>query len=494
MLTENTIGEDAMRILLLDIDTLRPDHMGCYGYPRNTTPNLDQIAQEGVRFTRCYTSDAPCLPSRAALQTGMFGIRNGAVGHGGTAADLRLTGEARSFRDPVLESGFHSLFRKAGLNTVSISTFAERHSSFWFNAGFNECYNQGKGGAESGEEVVPIALDWLKRNEKRDNWFMHLHLWDPHTPYRTPADYVNPFENDELPTWITPEVFKHHQGLVAPHGVNEISMYNDLEHPAFPKHPGKIGSYGELRRVWDGYDCGIHYADMLLGQVFDLLKQQGIYEDTAILLISDHGENLGELGIYAEHGTADDITCHVPLLIKWPGMQQGAVDETFHYSLDLVPTIADLLGIKHQQHWDGQSFSNTVKTGQTQGRDHLVLSQMAHVCQRSARFSDYLYMRTLHDGFRLFDREMLFDLKNDPHQQHDIKDDHPELCAKGAKIILDWQEDAMLKGPQVIDPLWTVMNEGGPLHTRGELDGYLEHLKRTGREEGARLLAAKHKK
>lgn len=481
-----------MRILFIDIDTLRPDHMGCYGYARNTTPNLDAIAREGVRFNRYYTSDAPCLPSRAALLTGMFGIRNGAVGHGGTAADLRLTGRERDFRDPILMGGFHNIFRKAGLYTASISTFAERHSSYWFNTGFHETYNQGGGGAESGEEVIPYALDWLKRNRDREDWFLHLHLWDPHTPYRTPDGYVNPFEGDELPTWITPDIFRHHQSLVAPHGVNEIGMFTDAENPQYPKHPGKIANYEELRRVWDGYDCGIHYADMLLGQVFDMLKEQGIYDDTAIILTSDHGENLGELGIYGEHGTADEITCRIPMLMKWPGGMQGHVDEAFHYSLDLLPTMADLFGVQNEPHWDGQSYKNTITSGAQQGRNSLVLSQMAHVCQRSARFGDWLYIRTVHDGFRLFDREMLFNVSDDPHEQFDVKDKHPDICALGAKIMLDWQEDCMLKGPQLVDPMWRVLAEGGPYHIRGELAEYLRHLENTGRADGAEKLRAKH--
>jgi arylsulfatase A-like enzyme len=135
-----------MRILFLDIDTLRPDHMGCYGYNRNTTPNIDQNCAEGVRFTQHYCADAPCLPSRAGLITGMFGIRSGAVGHGGTAADKKITGIERGFRDPVDTGNFINIFRKAGMKTASISTFAERHSSWWFNAGFNETYNVGKGG------------------------------------------------------------------------------------------------------------------------------------------------------------------------------------------------------------------------------------------------------------------------------------------------------------------------------------------------------------
>ena len=228
-----------MRILFVDIDTLRPDHMGCYGYSRNTTPNLDNISKEGVTFENYYCSDAPCLPSRAALISGMFGIRNGAVGHGGTAADRRLFGKDRGFRDGIDQDSFHNIFRKAGFHTASISTFPERHSSWWFNAGMNETYNVGEGGMESGEKVLPVALDWLDRKGEDDDWFLHLHLWDPHTPYRAPEDFGNPFEEVSLNCFVTEEILKEHLQHVGPHSINEINMYDDRVNPQYPRQLGK---------------------------------------------------------------------------------------------------------------------------------------------------------------------------------------------------------------------------------------------------------------
>lgn len=481
-----------MRILFIDIDTLRPDHMGCYGYARNTTPNMDRVCADGIRFDRYYCSDAPCLPSRAALISGMFGIRNGAVGHGGTAADRRLTGPTRSFSDPVDENSFHNIFRRAGMHTASISTFPERHSSWWFNAGLNECYNVGERGLESGEKVLPVALDWLTRNRERDNWFLHVHLWDPHTPYRAPEDLGDPFAEEPLPAWIDEETFALHKQHTGPHGLNEMNMFDDYANPKYPRMMGSALDRAGLRRIIDGYDCGVLYADQLLGQIFDLLREQGIYDDTAILITSDHGENMGELGIYGEHATADQPTCHIPFILKWPGGRRGETDGGFHYSLDLLPTVAELLGVAPCDNWDGQSYAAAVTGNADCGRDHLVLSQMAHVCQRSARFGDWLYVRTVHDGFHLFDREMLFDLKNDPYEQHDVKADHPELCAKGAKLILDWQEEQLLKSDSPIDPMWTVMREGGPFHTRGYLEDYLTRLEATGRKAGAEELRRRH--
>ncbi len=480
-----------MRILFIDIDTLRPDHMGCYGYFRNTTPNLDALCAEGMRFDNYYCSDAPCLPSRAALVTGMFGIRNGAVGHGGTAGDRKLVGATRGFRDQVNDGNLHNVFRKAGMHTASVSTFPERHSSFWFSAGFNETYNVGKCGNESGEEVLPVALDWLRRNGARDDWFLHVHLWDPHTPYRTPADFDNPFADAPIPDWITPEIFAQHKRMASPHGANEINMFDDAENPRYPKHPGSIRTYDELRRVFDGYDCGVRYADMLIGRLLDAMRDMGIYDDAAIILTSDHGENLGELGLYAEHGTADNITCRIPMIVKWPGGARG-VDDQLHYSLDLGPTMCELLGVAPTPWWDGQSYADTLRTGAPQGRDSLVVSQMAHVCQRSARFGDYIYMRTVHDGFHLFEREMLFNVVDDPHELNNLAPGRPDLCAQGARLILTWQEDQMLKNDVDSDPMWTVMRENGPFHTWGALDGYIERLERTGRHEAAVKLRAKY--
>lgn len=487
------MGVKIMRVLFIDIDTLRPDHMGCYGYYRNTTPNLDEIAKKGVLFENYYCSDAPCLPSRAALISGMFGIHNGAVGHGGTAADRRLAGKDRGFKNELDQNNFNNIFRKAGMYTASISTFPERHSSWWFNSGFNEMHNVGKSGNESGEEVLPVALEWLERKGLDDNWFLHLHLWDPHTPYRAPLDFGNPFENEPLPSWITEDVLKKHIEHVGPHCINEINMYNDYENPLYPRHPGSAKDMKGLRKIIDGYDTGVKYADYLLGKVFDSLKEKGIFDDTAIIITSDHGENLGELGIYAEHGTADHTTCHIPMIIKWPGGKENIIDKELHYNIDICPTMAELLGVEIYKKWDGKSYSSTILNGEQCGQNYLVLSQLAHVCQRSVRFEDWIYIRTYHDGFHLFDKEMLFNLNDDPYEQNNLAKLYTQICDKASRMLLEWHDSMMLSSDSAIDPMWTVIQEGGPHHTKGALNNYIERLRQTNRSAGADELERRYK-
>lgn len=493
-----------MRILYIDIDSCRPDHLGCYGYHRQTSPNIDAIAREGVTFKQCYTPDAPCLPSRTAFYSGRFGIQSGVVGHGGTAAQPKIQGKSRGFRDAFDEQGLAAHLQRLGLHTAMISPFGQRHAAHWFYAGFNEIHNTGKGGMESAEEVQPVVNKWMDDNATTDNWYLHINYWDPHTPYRAPAEYGEPFKDDPLPAWLDDdELIRRHNQVVGPHTSMEIGMYSDHFAPKFTRQPGKVTDRASMRRQIDGYDTGIRYTDDMIGQIVRKLKDAGVYDQTAIIISADHGENQGELGIYGEHATADAGTCRIPMVIKWPGGRTGASDEGLRYNLDLAPTLMDLLGGKHQPLWDGQSFSAAV-TGDRDApvREDIVISQCAHVCQRSVRWDRWLYMRTYHDGFHLFPQEMLFDLQNDPHEQHDLAEKHPDRCREGAWRLARWHEQQMQKMAQVFphdmtDPLWTVMAEGGPFHAvhekgRSQLPKYLERLEATGRSDGAAALREKY--
>ena len=155
-----------MRILYLDLDTLRPDHLGCYGYHRNTSPNIDRIAAQGVRFDNCYCSDAPCLPSRAALMTGRFGIHTGVVGHGGTCADLRLDGPDRGFRDRLRPPACRPRSSRRGCTrfTSAPSASATRPGGST-PASRDPQYGQGRHGIGRGCDADRAGLDRAQRGE-----------------------------------------------------------------------------------------------------------------------------------------------------------------------------------------------------------------------------------------------------------------------------------------------------------------------------------------
>jgi len=478
-----------MRIVFLDVDTLRPDHLGCYGYHRNTSPNIDRIAAEGLRFTNYYATDVPCLPSRSALTTGQFGIHNGCFNHGGLHADLPPEGPDRSFRRRLENDGFFGTFRRAGYYTVSISPFGERHSAWHWYAGLNEMHNPvGKGGGERADELEPTVMDWLDRNGRRDHWMLHINLWDPHTHYRTPESYGNPFADDPPPAWMTQETLDANRAAYGPHSA--------LDHPSLGRGgrvPEQIRTLDDYKMWIDGYDVGIRFADDMIGRVLAKLEELGILDDTAIIFSTDHGENQGELCVYGDHQTADQITCRLPMLIRWPGVTRpGSVDDGLHYQIDLLPTLADIFGIERptQWRWDGESYVDAIRRPGSGGRDYLVVSQMAWACQRSVRWKNWMLIRTYHTGLKPYPPVMLFDVDSDPHELDDLTDRRPEVVHEGLALLERWHTEQMAVSASPVDPLQNVLREGGPFHTRNMLGRYCQRLRETGRGHHAETLEA----
>lgn len=483
-----------MRVLYIDIDTLRADHLGCAGYHRNTTPNIDALARDGVRFANVYASDVPCLPSRTALITGMFGIRNGVASHGGVTADLRPEGPERQMMSRNARASWAGRFYWAGWHTASFSSFPFRHSASWWNDGFMEAMNLMRGfGNERADQVLPGVLDWLDRKGDADDWFLHVHLWDPHTPYNTPEDYGNPFAADPVPAWHSEEVRARNWELAGPHSAQEPWGFRPDEwgDPP-PRQPWNAASMDDVKAIFDGYDVGVRYADDAVGALLNKLDDLGVLDETAILVSSDHGEAFGELGVYGDHQAADEATCHIPSVLRWPGLEPR-VYSGLHYHLDVAATVVELAGLRVPSHWDGSSVAPQLHEGTEAGRSHLVLSQGAWACQRSVRWDDHLYLRTWHDGYHPhWSEEMLFDLAADPHEQRDLASTDRATVAVGRTLLDDWTSEQLSRDDGRVDPLDVVREEGGPYHTRHHLPAYLERLRETGRGEWADVLVGRH--
>lgn len=485
-----------MRILYVDVDTLRADHLGCHGYHRDTSPHIDAVARRGVRFENVYASDVPCLPSRTALVTGRFGIRNGVNDHAGAAAELAPRGASRTFANQWVTSSLPSVLMHAGLHTASISSFPLRHGATWWSGGFLEAMNLVQGfGLERADHVLPGALDWLQRRGGEDDWFLHVHLWDPHTPYNVPEAYGNPFADDPPPAWHTEEVRARAWELSGPHSAQEPWGFRPDEWgPPPPRMPWNLDSPEAVKQVFDGYDVGVRYADDAVGRLCNQLADLGVLDETAIWISSDHGEAFGELGVYADHQAADEATAHIPAILAWPGLPAGE-QPGLHYHLDVAATVVDLAGGRAPGSWDGRSVRPALEAASTDpGRDHLVLSQGAWSVQRGVRWGDHLYLHTRHDGYHAhWAEEMLFDVAADPHEQVDRAEAEPERAAEGRALLDAWVAEQVARSYVERDPLETVLGEGGPFHVRGHLPAYLERLRATGRARWADVLEQRHR-
>ncbi|MFB9224771.1 sulfatase [Paracoccus cavernae] len=489
-----------MNVLYIDIDSLRRDHLGCYGYHRDTSPNIDQLAAEGIRFDNVYVSDVPCHPSRTALWSGRHGFRTGVVNHGGLACEPFREGRERAWAGTFYEEGWLKQLRDLGLYTATFSSFGERHGCWHWYAGFNEVHNCGKGGMETADEIIPQAIDWLKRNGER-GFFLHVNIWDPHTPYRTPSEWGNPFADAPIAGWITDDVMRKSWNGFGPHSPQEPTGFSGHNWHAnyLERQPASIPDLAAAKTWIDGYDAGVRYADDYIGHLVAALKELGLYDKTIIVIGADHGENLGELNVWGDHQTADEYTCNVPLIIRAPdlgGDLRGSVNQGLHYHFDWAATLIDHLGGNVPEVWDGRSFKPALLEGDEGGREFLVLSQGAWAVQRGVRFrlegEDWLFLRTWHDGFKDFGPETLFNLTQDPHETTDLAPARADVVAHASKLLADWWAEQAALSDHDVDPLMTVLREGGPYHTRGELPGYLDWLEQTGRGDAAAKLRARH--
>lgn len=484
-----------LRILYIDIDSLRPDHLGCYGYHRNTSPNIDRLAAGGIRFENVYVSDAPCLPSRTALSSGQFGFHTGVVNHGGTAAQPFVR-QDRSWTDEFHDSGWMMMLRRAGFTTATVSSFAERHAAWHWYAGYSEIMNPGKEGMDRADEVTPLALDWLDRNGAGDDWFLHVNFWDPHIPYRTPLEYGDPFEDDPLPEWMTEDVWRRGWEGYGPHSPQEPHGFGGEEFfLGYPRFPESIDSMEAVKRWFDGYDTGIRYTDDYLGEILNKLSDLNVLDETSVIISADHGESQGEFNIWGDHQTADHTTCRVPLIVRWPGRKAaGEVDAELRYHVDWAATLVEVAGGSLPDNWDGRSFQS-FDGRRGDGRPYLVVSQGAHICQRGVRFEadeqSYMCLWTLNPGYKMIEPLMLFNLDRDPHEQSDISDQSPELTNLAMRYLAEWHRDMMRTSRNAVDPMMISLREG-PLHARGMLDTYAERLRATGRVEHVPALMERH--
>ncbi len=406
-----------MRVVYIDIDSLRPDHLGCYGYERPTTPNIDRLAQEGIRFEQAYTTNSPCMPSRAALISGMFGIKNGVVTHGS--------------RGEILHRQYSTLpfvLRQHRIPAAAITSFG-RHPSPWFYVGWNDFLDpidrpELSFQQVAGQEVMDRALQWLKDHRDTPDFYLYVQMWDPHSVYEAPQSFVDAVRNDNYPAHPTPEQVQAHQ---------KDSFWHSA--PAMGIH-----SYEDWKRMIDEYDGEIRYADHQVGRLLDALKAFEADGDLVVILSADHGEEHGEHGVYVEHWTVHDGTQRVPLIVR--DSRRKGKTETFGglvYQIDITATICDAFGIEPLQHWDGASLLKQV-TKEVPMRSYIVCEHGLYTAQRAVITPEWKFIRTYHPGIWDIPPIQLF-ARNDAWEQHNLANEYPKVVEELDHLLRNWEEE-----------------------------------------------------
>lgn len=388
------------------------------------------------------------MPSRAALISGRFGISNGVVTHG---ADGQTLASPRSSRrwdgNRAAYRTLPELLFDDRIETAAVSSFP-RHPAPWFSQDWETFRHprEPEGDGEyfqtvRAEAVAERVLETL--DELDDDGLLYAQFWDPHTPYNRDSERVERFDDGRAPPYPTADQIADQQG-------------DDSWRAAGTEG---IGNRDDLRRVIAQYDAEINYVDEVLGRVFDTLRNQGRYEESLVIVTADHGEEFGEHGLYREHWNVHDATQRVPLLVKPPAdatVDTGERDALVE-NVDIAPTVVDYFGCETPSGWQGTSLRPLVEDDRAERRDYIVFDHGLYTAQRAVRTDRWKYVKTYNDGIWSLPDEQLFEMPEDPYEQTDVADAHPDVVTDLRERMTVWAEAHA--GP-LEDPLKAVARRG----------------------------------
>ena len=360
-----------MNVLFITLDQFRGDSYGAAGHPLVTTPTLDRVANEGVRLERHYSQSAPCAPGRAALYTGTYLMNNRVVANGTPLAegfdniakvarragfDPTLFGYtdqgldpngARGLDDPRLDS------YDGVLPGFSVGLYLPESQAGWVQYLRAQGYDVPHGWAAllRGEPDRPAHdslsgflatrfIDWLAQQES--GWFAHLSFLRPHPPYAAAGEFSTMYDPEDVDLPISPVDADRR------HGLHNIALTVAASAAPTDEHA--------MRHVRAQYYGMISEVDAQLGRVVSAIEARGEWNDTIVVITSDHGEQLGDHGLLEKLGFFPQ-SYHIIGLWRDPRRSDpGRSVTSFTENVDLLPTLADALGLEQPVQCDGRSL------------------------------------------------------------------------------------------------------------------------------------------
>lgn len=450
-----------MNIVLILSDQLRADCVGCYGNPLIKTPHIDALAASGTRFDLAFAQHPQCGPSRAALMTGRYPHVNGAVsnhtamgahettlGQRFIDAGYRSIGvgklhlfdekEKASFTDTALSGGQHSDATspeclhedyKSWLKANSYWEVAKEayaiHATdeYWEN--FQANVNPIPAEAFIDSWVGDRAVEYIRKQDPDEPFFMFVGLPNPHMPFDCPEPYASMYDPADMP--VPPSFYE--PGL---EGKPPI-------HAAF-RRQGRRVNYEKmdeprLRQAMAYYYGATTLVDDQVGKVLGALEGRGLLDDTVVAFCSDHGELLGDFGMLTksidEYPMLYDSGLRVPLIVRRPGAKGGGTREDLVELIDLCPTLLEAAGLELPSEVQGQSLCRALDGGPGPQRQYAFAESGAVKMLRGQRY------KLVHYPGQPYGE--LYDLEADPHEMENLYDrsEYARLCLDMTRELLD---------------------------------------------------------
>ncbi len=416
-------------LLLILVDTLRADHLGVYGYDRPTSPRMDGLALQGIRFDRVVAQASWTKPSVASLFTGRYVHDHGVIRSLDALGDdlptlAQLLDEA-GYRtaafsaNPWITPEFHfdrgfdefESGRAMGPQLTNLYRTVRRGESLLNRAGlrmpisgwvFRWAGRGNSGNAERDEGQAASVVEWLQNVDRTKPFFLYVHMIGPHDPYDPPEEFSKAFARSSMKA----------PRLPPPRVQTTFDRAAELA-------PSK------LERLIDQYDGAIAHVDSLIGRMVEQLSDSGLADDTIVILTADHGEEFYEHGNWRHGNQVYDEVVRVPLVIRVPGGEGGEVRHDPAMLVDILPTALGLLGVDGGDEiaaLDGRAlFPEPASTDQVTFSEHWWFAGGKYVAQAVSR-SGGKFHRTVDEG-RGRESEEFYDLREDSGERHNLIED-----------------------------------------------------------------------
>jgi len=430
-------------ILFILIDALRAKNLGCYGYSKPTSPNIDNLAREGILFENTFSCSNVTDASLTTIFSGMYPMAHGILGHGGRwrgrpvgKVDTRKLDESgiRLLPEILKARGYATLavdwlgrWHRRGYNYYSGMLheakplrFPLRQVEGRLNLASRRYANFQKSTIiDDAHLVTKHAKNLIAKNYDR-KFFLFLHYWDLHWPYAAPAPFYKNISSKGI-------------------GRKVLNLLRTTK-----------GGWRRNRRILDEritrYDASISYVDHEIGVLVNALEKYGILDQTLVVLTSDHGESLTEHGIYFEHHGLYDVSIHVPLIFRHSAFPKNKRIAGFVQHFDLVPTILDFLGLDKERRFDGESVMRLIQEETSELHSAVFAEEALYQRKRAIRTADYKYIQALSQEGAMCQRckcihggiEELYDLNIDPEERQNIIEKKPSLAGELKERISRW--------------------------------------------------------
>jgi arylsulfatase A-like enzyme len=400
-----TVKTGKPNVVVLGVDSLRADHMSCYGYHRLTTPHIDRFAQGGTLFERTYSAHIPTTSAYASMLTGRdaFGTQVVALRHKGA-----MRAEARTLAEILKDEGYATTC--VGFSGNPASRGFDTYLTYPAWGSWQE------GRSPKAQNLNQVAIPELERLAKQDQpFFLFLRHMDPHAPYLPPEPYERMFyHGDECDP--------------SNHSMEPVMAFKPFRDFFASWMPPGIADKDYIIAQYDG---AVAYMDAAIQTIFTALESLDVLDDTIVVLNGDHGETLYDHECYFDHHGIYDVTLHVPLIVRYPAkVPAGQRISGYNQHKDLVPTILELAEIEPAGvTFEGRSLMDLVRGEVASHESEFYITECTWMRKHGWRTPEWKLIVALEPDFHFKPPVELYNLVEDPDENVNLANDLPDVVA-----------------------------------------------------------------